>query len=153
MTETNFEILGGKPKRQGLQSSDEKGGPKKRTEDISIYEISETSTATSSKNEQRICRNKTELEETECEKPKQTNVTKRKCSTTLTPFTQTYVQTLQKHSISVPTFSISWSYYGWLHVSTETDTLRPSGITKCKQISFTSKLCHWIEIAVSRSLV
>jgi len=73
-------------------------------------------------------------------------------STTLTPFTQTYVQTLKKYSTSVPTtlltFGISWSDYAWLHISTETDTFRPSGITKYKQISFTFKLCQWTEISI-----
>jgi hypothetical protein len=49
VTERNFEILGGRPKRKRLQSSDEKRVPKKRTEDISVYQISETDTATSSK--------------------------------------------------------------------------------------------------------
>jgi hypothetical protein len=56
--------------------------------------------------------------------------------TTLTAFTQTYVQTLKKYSPSVPTtlltFSIIWSDYAWLHISTETGTFRPSGITNCK---------------------
>jgi hypothetical protein len=49
VTERNFEILGGRPKRKWLGSSNEKGVSKKRTEDISVYQISETDTATSSK--------------------------------------------------------------------------------------------------------
>jgi hypothetical protein len=47
--ERNFEILGGRPKRKELESSVEKGVPKKITEDISVCQISETDTATSSK--------------------------------------------------------------------------------------------------------
>jgi len=49
VTERNFEILGGRPKRKQLESFDEKGVPKKITEDISVYQISESDTATSSK--------------------------------------------------------------------------------------------------------
>jgi hypothetical protein len=49
VTERKFEILGGRPKRKWLENSDKKGVPKNRTEDISVYQMSETDTATSSK--------------------------------------------------------------------------------------------------------
>ena len=114
-------------------------------------------------NDQRTCMKMTELKETMWVTPTQKKkIAKGKLmikssSTTLTPFTQTYVQTLKKHSTSVPTtllaFSVSWSDYAWLHISTETDTFRPPGITKCKQISSTLKLCDWTEISILRSFV
>jgi hypothetical protein len=59
--------LEGRPKRKQLESSDEKGVPKKITEDISVYQVSKTDTATSSKmNRERNYTKKTELKETEC---------------------------------------------------------------------------------------
>jgi len=48
VTERNFEIFGGRPKRKRLESSEQKGVPKK-VGDISVYQVSETDTATSSK--------------------------------------------------------------------------------------------------------